>query len=118
MDAIVQKTVNLKDIDPRLLFGSDHSNLSLIEEELDVELVSRGEWINIKGRSDDVDKAEKIILDIIDHIKATGELNERYILYSIAVVKENGIAPSKEVDVDAGLITSLSTQKIIKPRTV
>lgn len=118
MDATVQKTVNLKDIDPRLLFGADHSHLSIIEEELDVELVSRGEWINIKGRSDDVDKAEKIILDIIDHIKATGELNERYILYSIAVVKENGIAPSKEVDIDTGLITSLSTQKIIKPRTV
>lgn len=118
MAAIVQKTVQLGDIDPRLIFGNDHAYLNLIEEELDVELVARGDWINVRGQSENVDKAEKIILDIIDHVKATGELNERYVLYSIALVNENGNPPSKEVDADSGLITSISTQKVIKPKTV
>ncbi len=115
---MIQKTVNLSEIDARLLFGPDHSHLTLIEEELNVEIVARGDWINIKGKAEEAEKAEKIILDIIDHVKATGELDERYILYSIAAVKEDGIAPSKEVDNNSGMITSVTTQKAIKPRTV
>ena len=118
MATIVQKTINLAEIDPRLLIGVDHAYLSIIEDELDVDLVARGDWINIKGDPENVKKAEKIISDITDHIKATGELDERYILYSIAVIRGDGIAPSKEVDGDSGLVISVATQKAIKPRTV
>ncbi len=115
---VTQKTIELKDIDPRLLLGNDHSHLKLIEDELEVQIIARGDWINVKGESDNVDKAIKIIYDIIDHVKATGELNERYIIYSIAVVMENGSGPSKDVDNESGVIASLATQKIIKPKTV
>jgi phosphate starvation-inducible protein PhoH and related proteins len=118
MTPIVLKTISLDDIDPRLLFGSDNSYLSLIEKELNVELVTRGDWINIKGSSENVTKAEKLLLDILDHVRATGELNERYILYSIAIISENGQPPSKEMDIDSGVVTSLTTQKVIKPKTI
>jgi len=118
MPNTIQKTVSIDDIDPRILLGTDHSHLDLIEKEVDVELVARGDWINIKGDPENVEKAEKVINDIIDHIKATGELNDRYIVYSIAIVKENGVPPSREVDADGGLIPSGATQKVIKPKTV
>lgn len=118
MAPIAQKTISLEDIDPRLLFGSEHSFLDLIEKELEVELIARGDWVNIKGKSENVTKAEKLILDIIDHIRATGELNERYILYSIAVITENGQPPSREMDIETGVVTSLATQKVIKPKTI
>ena len=116
--ATVQKTIEFEDVDPRLLFGTDHSNLALIEKEVDVEIVARGDWINIRGEAANVDKAERIIRDIIDHVRATGELNERYILYSIAIISENGQPPSQEMDIDTGLITSAATQKVVKPKTV
>src|SRR3989339_181253 len=106
MTALIQKTIGLDNIDARLLFGVDHANLDLIEKEMDVEIVARGEWINIKGDAENVTLAEKVIRDIIDHIKATGELNDRYILYSMAIVKENGAPPSKEIDIESGLIIS------------
>jgi phosphate starvation-inducible PhoH-like protein len=118
MASTIQKTIELKDIDPRLLFGADHTHLGLIEDEMEVVIAARGEWVNIKGEPGNVEKAEKIINDIIDHVRATGELDSRYVLYSIAVIKDEGIAPSREVDGDSGVITSISTQKIIKPRTV
>jgi phosphate starvation-inducible protein PhoH and related proteins len=118
MSPITQKTLSLDDIDPRLIFGMENSHLNLIEKELEVNIVARGEWVNIKGNPDNVLKAEKVILDIIDHVRATGELNERYILYSIAIVKDNGQPPSKEMDGDNGLITALTTQKVIKPKTL
>jgi phosphate starvation-inducible PhoH-like protein len=118
MTTIIQKTITLDNIDPRLLLGVDHSHLDLIEQELDVEIVSRGEWIKIKGEGESVAQAEKVVRDIIDHIKATGELNDRYILYSIAIVQENGAPPSRELDIESGLIVSAVTQKLIKPKTV
>jgi len=118
MAPLIQKTVDISGVDPRLLYGPQHSHIELIEKELDVDLVARSDWINIKGEPDRVEAAEKIILDIIDHIRASGELNERYILYSIAVVKEEGISPSKEVDNNSGVVTSIATQKVIKPKTV
>ena len=118
MAALIQKTVDINGIDPRLLYGPQHSHIELIEKELGVELVARSDWINIKGEPDRVRAAEKIVLDILDHIRATGELNERYILYSIAVVKDDGIAPSKEVDNNSGVVASITTQKAIKPKTV
>jgi phosphate starvation-inducible protein PhoH len=94
MASKIQKTIELKDIDPRLLFGTDHTHLGIIEDEIDVEITSRGDWINIKGDPENVRKAEKIVNDIIDHVKATGELDNRYILYSIAIIKDEDIAPS------------------------
>ena len=118
MIPLVQKTINVSEIDPRILYGVDHSHLGLIEEELEVKLVARGDWINVKGDSENVERAEKIIHDIVEHVKLTGELNDRYILYSISIVRDEGIAPSREVDADSGLITSISTRKIIKPRTL
>lgn len=118
MASTIQKTIELRDIDPRLLFGADHTHLGIIEDEMDVTITARGDWINIKGDTENVEKTEKIINDILDHVRATGELDNRYILYSIAVIKDEGIAPSREVDGDSGVITSISTQKIIKPRTV
>jgi phosphate starvation-inducible PhoH-like protein len=118
MTPIIQKTVGLSDIDPRLLFGIDHSHLDLIEKELDVEIVARGDWVNIRGETGNVDKAERIIGDIIAHVKATGELNERYILYSIAIINENGQPPSQEMGIDTGLITAAATQKVVKPKSV
>jgi phosphate starvation-inducible PhoH-like protein len=117
MASKIQKTIELKDIDPRLLFGTDHTHLGIIEDEIDVEITSRGDWINIKGDPENVRKAEKIVNDIIDHVKATGELDNRYILYSIAIIKDEDIAPSGQVDGNSGVVMS-STQKIIKPRTV
>lgn len=118
MSALIQKTIDISGIDPRLLYGPQHSHIELIEKELEVDLVARSDWINIKGEPERVRAAEKIILDIIDHIRASGELNDRYILYAIAVVKEDGIAPSREVDNNSGVVTSLATQKVIKPKTV
>ncbi len=118
MTMLIQKTIDISDIDPRLLYGPRNSHIELIEKELQVELVARSDWIIIKGDSDRALAAERVILDIIDHIRASGELSERYILYSIAAVRDNGIAPSKEVDNNSGVVISLTTQKAIKPKTV
>ena len=114
----MQKTINIGEIDPRIIFGAERAFIAIIEEELDVVMVARGDWVNIKGEPDNVEKAEKVVIDIIEHVKSTGELNDRYIHYAIALINENGFGPSREVDGDNGIVTSIASQKIIKPKTV
>jgi len=114
----MEKKVFLEDIDQRLLFGTQNSNLALIESEFPVEITARGEWMVLRGETEQVEAVEKVVSDISDHLKATGELNERYIIYAITMVKENGQGPSPQiVDVDP-LVYSMTTHQAIKPKTL
>lgn len=108
----------IEDVDQRLLFGYQNTNLQMIESEFPVKITARGEWVYITGDDNEVKSVEKVIRDISDHLKATGELNDRYIQYAITMVKENGSGPNKEIlDADP-LVVSLASRQAIKPRTL
>lgn len=112
------KKIFIENIDQRLLFGYNNSNLQLIESEFPVKIVARGEWVHLDGGSDQVEAVAKVINDISDHLKATGELSDRYILYSIAMVKENGVGPHSQILDSEPLVVSLTTHQSIKPKTI
>ncbi|MCD6163679.1 MAG: PhoH family protein [candidate division Zixibacteria bacterium] len=115
---MAEKKIYIEDIDQRLLFGFQNSNLSLIESEFPVEITARGDWVYMQGKQNQIDAVEKVIRDIADHLKATGELTDRYIHYAIIMVKENGAGPNEQIlDVEP-LVFSLTTHQAIKPRTV
>ncbi len=115
---MTERKLFIEDVDQRLLFGFQGTNLQMIESEFPVKLTARGDWIYITGEDKEVKEVEKVIKDISDHLKATGELNERYIHYAITMVKENGAGPNKEIlDVEP-LVVSLATRQAIKPRTI
>ena len=115
---MAEKKIFIEDVDQRLLFGFQSSNLSLLEAEFPVKITARGDWINLKGDINQIEAVEKVVKDITDHLKATGELNERYILYACTMVKENGTGPNEQIlDVEP-MVLSLSTHQAIKPRTI
>jgi phosphate starvation-inducible PhoH-like protein len=115
---LAEKKIHIQDIDFRLLFGQQNSNLLLLEDEFPVKITARGDWIQLDGRPDDIEAAAKVIKDICDHLKATGELSDRYILYSIAMIKENGSGPNEQIlDADP-MVVSLTTRQAIKPKTI
>jgi phosphate starvation-inducible protein PhoH and related proteins len=115
---LAEKKIFIEDVDQRLLFGFQRTNLELIEAEFPVEITARGEWVYLQGNDADVISVEKVIKDIADHLKATGELNDRYIHYAITMVKENGSGPNKQIlDVEP-IVTSLATRQAIKPKTL
>ena len=90
----------------------------MIESEFTVKVTARGDWVHIQGDEAEVKSVEKVIKDISDHLKATGELNDRYIHYAITMVKENGSGPNQDIlDVES-LVVSLATRQAIKPRTI
>ena len=115
---MAEKKLYLEDVDQRLLFGYHNTNLAIIEAEFPVEITARSDWVYLKGSEDVIETVEKVLKDITDHLKATGELSDRYIHYAITMVKENGTGPNEQIlDVEP-LVLSLTTHQAIKPRTI
>lgn len=115
---MAERKIFLEDVDQRLLFGYNRTHLELIEAEFPVRITARGDWVYLSGEEKEVDAVKKVIKDMADHLKATGELNDRYIHYAITMVKENGSGPNSEIIDVEPLVTSLTTRQAIKPRTI
>ena len=52
-----QRTIDLSDIDQRLLFGQGGSFLRLIESEFDAKIVARGDSVVIQGEEERSEEA-------------------------------------------------------------
>ncbi len=115
---MTEKKIFIENVDQRLLFGFQNTNLQIIESEFPVQITARSDWVQIQGDDEAVEAVEKVLKDISDHLKATGELNDRYIHYAITMVKENGTGPNEQIlDVEP-LVLSLTTHQAIRPRTI
>jgi phosphate starvation-inducible PhoH-like protein len=112
-----QKRIDISEVDQRLLFGQGGSFLRLIESEFDAKIVARGDSIILQGEEQEVKNLEALFFDLINCLNKTGQLSERYVLYAIGMVKQNGVGPSNDLQTDA-VVTSIFTRESIKPRTV
>jgi len=114
---IKTKRIEIGDVDQRLLFGQSGSLLRLIESQFDAKIVARGDSINLEGEEKEVKLLEALFTDIITHLRKNKELSERYVLYAISMVKQNGIGPFNDLQVGS-IVTSIVTKESIKPRTI
>lgn len=70
------------------LFGSFDENIKLIEKEFSVAIISRAGEIKIKGDEENVDKAKRVINNLLGLLNKGEALNEQNIRYVISLVKE------------------------------
>ncbi len=70
------------------LFGSFDENIKLIEKEFSVAIISRAGEIKIKGDEENVDKAKRVINNLLGLLNKGEALNEQNIRYVITLVKE------------------------------
>jgi phosphate starvation-inducible protein PhoH and related proteins len=113
----MKKTIELEDVDQRLLFGQSGAFLKLIEQEFDAQIVARGDTIKLEGKTKEIEQLERLFSDLISHIQKNKELNEKYVLYAISMIKEGKEAPFEELKTGY-LVPSITTREIIKPRTI
>lgn len=114
---IKNRKISIGDVDQRLLFGQSGSFLRMIESQFDAKIVARGDSINLKGDEKEVKLLEALFTDLISHLRKNKELSERYVLYAISMVKQNGIGPFNDLQVGS-IVTSIVTKESIKPRTI
>lgn len=68
------------------LFGNFDENIKMIEESLGVDIIARGNEIKIKGGTERVKLAERLINNLIGMLKKGEQLNTQSISYAIGLV--------------------------------
>lgn len=108
------RKIELKNIDPRLLFGSNHVLLKSIESSFDAQIVARGETIWITGAESAL--VETLFYDLFERLRLHGEISEQYLSYAISFIKESGRGPATEMELSSELSTVVKLD--VRPRTV
>jgi phosphate starvation-inducible PhoH-like protein len=108
------RKIELKNIDPRLLFGSNHILLKSIESSFDTQIVARGDTIWITGGESA--QVETLFYDLFERLRLHGEISEQYLSYAISFIKESGRGPATEMELSSELSTVVKLD--VRPRTV
>jgi len=61
----MKKIIEITDISPIILFGTNNENMKIIEDSFESEIISRGNKVNLKGEKNDIELITKVINDII-----------------------------------------------------
>jgi phosphate starvation-inducible protein PhoH and related proteins len=89
------RTIDISDVDQRILFGQNGINIRLIESQFPVTVIARGETVLVEGAPQDVDNVCRLIEDMIARMSKGHELSERYLLYAMDMVREEGRGPAE-----------------------
>ncbi len=78
----IEKEITIHDYKvARNLFGNKDQNLKIIEDELNINIIARGEMIKITGEGDKVNIAERTIEELMQVAANEKSINEREVRY-------------------------------------
>lgn len=98
------------------LFGSFDENMILVEEEFNVQIISRGDELKVSGDPESVSKAVRTIESLIKMMNRGEALNEQTVRYVMTLVAEDREELAEELGKDCICITSRG--KPVKPKTL
>ncbi len=91
------------------LFGSFDENIRLIEKEFDVAVISRGTEVKIGGEPEDVDRAIRVVQNLIAMAHKGTALGEQEVRYVMSQIKADNDRELETLGSDCVCITSRGT---------
>ncbi|UNL84240.1 PhoH family protein [Priestia koreensis] len=73
------------------LFGAQDAHLKLIEDEMGVAVVSRGEKVNVAGENEERKAVEEILKRLLAVIRKNVTISERDVVYAIQLAKKGSL---------------------------
>ena len=110
----IKKIVISEEIDRSELFGNLDSNIRIIKENMDVDIMQRDNELILRGP--DTDRAESVIKELTEIMKKGETLDEQKINYVIAL-KDEGLS-YEESNIDKDIICFTHKGKPLKPKTL
>ncbi len=114
---MIEQIINLERIEDAIdLFGSFDENMKIIEQELGVAVVNRGEDLKIVGEPEVVIQATKVVeglLALAGRKETISEQNVRYVINLVKAGNESHID-----DIARGVLCVTTKGKPIKPKTL
>ena len=79
------------------LFGVNDAHLKVIERELNVSIITRGETVHVSGAVETVTLVEKILQQLLVVIRKSISISERDVAYAIQLAQQGKIAQFEEL---------------------
>lgn len=79
------------------LFGVNDAHLKVIERELNVSIVTRGETVHVSGAVETVTLVEKILQQLLVVIRKSISISERDVAYAIQLAQQGKVAQFEEL---------------------
>jgi phosphate starvation-inducible PhoH-like protein len=115
--AIVTRRMALApDVELLPLLGRNDDHLRTVESELDVQIVARGHEILIKGAEGQVRKAERLLGQLADLVRAGTALSSGEVLAALRMVADDAHADIKSIF--SQTIAVPSRRKLITPKSL
>ncbi|HFJ9283746.1 TPA: PhoH family protein [Bacillus toyonensis] len=79
------------------LFGVNDAHLKVMERELNVSIVTRGETVHVSGADENVTLVEKILQQLLVVIRKSVSITERDVAYAIQLAQQGKIAQFEDL---------------------
>lgn len=117
MRMITERTVNAERVEDLIaVFGSFDENIKIIEQELSVTIINRGNELKITGDVEASDKAARTLEGLLQLASRGESIDEQRVRYLITLVKEGNEEQVSKMAKDVVCITAKG--KPIKAKTV
>lgn len=114
---IVEKRIKISGVDPLSLLGINDSNLQIISDRFDANIIVRGDSITIKGEEAETARVEKVFKELMYVLDKTGVLKTDDVVTVVELVSGEGES-AKAVEGGSREIVVLSARNdLIKPKT-
>ena len=114
---MIEQTISIERIEDVIdIFGSFDENIKLIEHELDVSVVSRGDQLKISGEAENVLYAVKAVQGLLGLAGRKETITEQNVRYIINLVKAGNEEHINDIARDVLCVTAKG--KPIKPKTL
>lgn len=116
MDNIIEKIIEFDKIEHAInLFGNYDENAKIIEEGLDVKLISRDDEIRLSGNKENIEKASVVIERLISIAAKDESITRQNVSYLVGLASEGQMDKVKEYPGDYICLTARGKQ--IKSKT-
>ena len=114
--AISETIINVPVESLQSVFGAFDSHIKIIERNLKVTVIERGNEIKIIGDENNPDKAKRVINELVELSSKGSPITEQNVNYCLSLVYEDNEHVINEIDKD--LICFTMQGKPIKPKTL
>lgn len=116
MNGMAEKTIEFDRLEHAInLFGNYDENIKVLEDGLDVNIISRDDEIRVVGKTENVEKAD-IVIQRLMVIAAQGDvISKQSVSYLVQLANENQLDKVLEYPGDSICVTARGRQ--IKPKT-
>jgi len=113
------KTVNVQLDNPNealALLGNGDSHIKIIEQELNVSIITRGESVFVSGEPEQVEMVSNVLTELLQIIRKGININQRDVMYALQMVKKGSLDYFGDLYDEE--ITRNAIGKIIRVKTI